>query len=134
MSRRKNPDMFEKHEQDRSYRELNAPKMSNDFPNVDKLLVNLSFHHHDGKPCCEPKQLFFFPEHKAFFELKCPLWECVKGGFNFSKVVRDTINNRQLSGKTSIQCPGWQDRDRFHKHKCLLQADVEIEVTYKDET
>lgn len=56
---------------------------------------------------------------KDEFFIKCPMRECVEGGF----VLRSQSNKSELdigcSG--SSLCQGWQDKDRINKHRCLCE-------------
>jgi len=128
--RKRGSDPGEIHEQQRFEREARTGKIAERFPGVKRILIRLRFEDIDRHCNPEPRELEFDPTSTAFFELKCPLYQCVKGGFNFSAPVAEMNRTRQLRSKGHSVCQGWQDRERINKHRCLLTAHYEIQVGY----
>lgn len=128
--KRKHPDAVEMHGQNRLMREGQSRTVKDEFPDVTQIRIGLTFEDIDNRTPPKPQELNYAPASRAFFELKCPFYECVMGGFNFSAPVREAIRNRLALAKGAEKCPGWQDRERIHKHGCCLKAHYEIHVKY----
>lgn len=128
--RRKRSDILEQHSQSRYFRESKTHLIREVYPNVERIVINLSFQDFDEKCNPSPKQLVFTPESKAFFEIECPFWECVLGGFAFSLHVRQCIESKTNSISGESKCSGWQDQERINKNRCLLKANFTISVSY----
>ena len=128
--KRKHSDAVEMHERNRFMRERQSPTVKDEFPEVTQIRISLTFEDFDNRTHPKPQELNYAQANRAFFELKCPLYECVMGGFNFSAPVREAIRNRLTVTKGTEKCPGWQDLERIHKHGCYLKAHYEIHVQY----
>lgn len=128
--KRRHPDAVDIHEQQRSIRENQAPTIGDEFPDVVHIRINLTFEDFDEK--CDPKpvELNYSPESRSFFELKCPYWECVMGGFNFSAPVQKAVREQLPNLKGTEKCGGWQDRERINKNPCYLKAHYEVYIQY----
>ena len=127
---RKRPDTIAMHEQNRLTREHPSRALKDEFPEVAYIRITLTFEDFDDQNHPGPKELSYGPANRAFFELKCPCYECVLGGFNFAAPVSEAIRNRLTLVKGTEKCPGWQDRERLHKYGCYLKAHYEIHVEY----
>jgi len=130
VKRRKRSDAVEQHIQSRYFRGSKAQLIRKVYPDVERIVIDLSFQDFDEKCNPSPKQLIFTPESKAFFEIECPFLECVLGGFDFSSDVRRCIESKTNSISGESKCHGWQDRERINKHRCLLKAHFTISVNY----
>ncbi len=128
--REKQHDAVERHEQNREVRWQQSRTVEKTFPNVLSIRLALTFEDIDEKTHPDPKELTYTANSRAFFELKCPYQECVMGGFNFTSAVRNAITERKDYSKGTEKCPGWQDRERIHKHGCHLTAHYVLRVEY----
>ena len=56
--------------------------------------------------------------------IKCPMRECVGGGFD----LRSQFNTSELDigCSDSSVCQGWQDKERINKHRCLCELHWEM--------
>lgn len=56
--------------------------------------------------------------------IKCPMRECVEGGFD----LRAQYNRSELDVECSgaSVCQGWQDKERINKHRCLCKLQWEM--------
>lgn len=128
--KRKHPDAVDTHEQQRSVRQNQAPTIQDEFPEVTHIRIDLTFEGFNERTGLQRHQLNYSPQSPAFFELKCPYWECAMGGFNFSTPVRRAVRDRLSELKGTEKCPGWMDRERMHKHGCRLKAHYEVHIQY----
>jgi hypothetical protein len=134
MGRTKKPDEFEAHIQRRHQRNQLAERICEDMPNVERIVIDLEFKDSDMTCDPSPESLTFGPESKATFEIGCPFHECIMGGFDFGSAIRACVDATQSESKGEITCDGWQDRERYQKHQCMLKANYTITVEYKDDT
>ena len=131
--KRKRPDAVEMHEHQRLVRQLQSTMIKDEFPEVFHITISLTFGDFDEEVDPDSCMFEYSPESRAFFELKCPFWECIMGGFNFSAPVRKAVTDRLEKLKGTEKCPGWQDRERINKHRCYLTAHYEIHIQYKND-
>jgi hypothetical protein len=127
----KTPDLNEQHKQQRSACRDRASLFREEFPHLASLVIEMSFRPDWGSPPT-PTQRCYGPTSKAFFEIECPDYECVAGGFDLSWPVSEIVNSGDLSSSGSLICQGWQGRERIGKHRCLLTMEYKIGVTYQD--
>ena len=130
VKRRKRLGAVEQHRQMRYLRESQAQLIREIYPDVERIVIDLSFRDFDEKCNPSPSQLIFTPKSKAFFEIECPFWECILGGFDFSSDIRRCIESKSNSISGQATCQGWQDQERINKHRCLLRANFTISVNY----
>lgn len=100
------------------------------FPGVDSIQITVTFKEPDWGTDPDYKKLEYSRSSKASFKLPCPHVECVRGGFNFSNVIRDMVDKEKEGAQGTFSCQGWQDRERINKHRCLLQASYHVKITY----
>jgi hypothetical protein len=129
--RKKRLDAIERHKEQRYAREYQAQPIDKVFPGVNGIRIDITFRDYDEKCHPEPKQLTYVPQSKAFFEIECPFYECVLGGFNFSIDVKKCVENKRSMIKGESICQGWQDEERIHRYRCRLKAEYTISVDYK---
>lgn len=131
MARKRRQSPGKAHETSRMSREATAPTIEQEFPNVAEIRIRVVFEDFDQKKGPEPWSLRYAPKQSAFFEHRCPYWECVLGGFSFGSAVRAAVSSRNTSATGTETCPGWQDPERLYKHGCRLKAHYEIEIDYR---
>jgi hypothetical protein len=100
------------------------------FPSLASLSIHMDFENPDWGGNPSPEQQHFGPEDKAFFEVQCPHWECIKGGFNLLDAVSKSVNRRLEETTGTITCQGWQDQERVGQNRCLLKMKYKITATY----
>jgi hypothetical protein len=128
--RPKRPDRQQAHELHRQRLEDLSPTIRERFPAVKAIRIDVTFEdpdHFEAVPA-RPWALRFTPDHKAFFDEKCPFRECVEGGFDFSSAIREAIDTAQATATGILRCQGWQDRERIGAHRCLLAAHYTIQI------
>lgn len=108
-----------------------AKPLKERYPQVSSIKIDVHFKDADvwpGDP--DPKVLNFAPEQKAFFLMRCPYRECVRGGFDFSSGVQEAINSPSFSSEGRVTCDGWQDEQRINRHRCSLAASYKVSVEH----
>lgn len=126
----KYPNAYQMHEHSRMMSEEHARTMEEDHPGVARLKVKISFQDPDTGKVTKEQERTYLPNSKAFFEIACPYRECVLGGFNLASLVRSSLREKQTVTDGESTCSGWQDRERVHKHRCMLKAHVTLEVEF----
>lgn len=131
--RKKKLNVYEQQKFNRSQAYFRAAPLKEDYPQLAKLTVDMSFKRYSGDPDVRnlnPQQEIYSPESKAFFELKCPFRECVDGGFNLFAAVSKMVANGETEASSTITCQGWQDENRIGKHRCWLEMNYNITASY----
>jgi hypothetical protein len=103
------------------------------FPSLASLSIHMDFENPDWGGNPNPSEQHFGPEDKAFFEVQCPHWECIRGGFNLRDAVLRLVNGRLEETTGAITCQGWQDRERIGQHRCLLKMNYKITAVYAED-
>jgi hypothetical protein len=127
---KKHPDRIDSYKQGRLFRQAQADRLANRLPGVQSIQIKFRFTDFDGGEDPAPKSITFCRHSKAFFEVECPFWECVMGGFDLTGSVFECIRRRQTHLTGESTCGGWQDRERINNHRCLLKAHYDITVEY----
>lgn len=130
--KRKRPDIYERQKQRRINNYYAAPLISEKYPNVQKIVIEMIFKDFDGFNDPAPRTMDFPSDARAYFHINCPYWECIDGGFDLNTAVATTIHKRQTNFSDALKCQGWQDRERIHRHHCFLELRFKISVLYKE--
>jgi len=130
--RSKKPDVYEKQEQYRREAYRLASTMKQRHPRLVSLSIDMNFKaDEDWKSDPKSQQETYGPDSKAFFEVKCPYHECIRGGFNLMSAVSDMVAKSDVEATGELICQGWQDRERVNKHRCLLKMTYRITASYQ---
>jgi len=129
--RKKRLGVTERHKELRYAREHQAQPIEKVFPEVDHIRIDITFQDYDEDCHPSPQQISFIPQSKAFFEIDCPFYECVMGGFDFSNNVNRCVEKKRTTIEGESTCQGWQDLERLNKNGCFLKAKYTISVDYK---
>jgi len=101
--------------------EARSQKMEAEYPNVEEILIESTFHDMDRGTTFTRDPRRFRPEGHAFFDLACPYRECVRGGFLLNSIVRELVSARKTEGFGELHCEGWQDPERVGQHGRLAE-------------
>lgn len=127
----KKPDIYDFQKRLRRDAYDRASSIRERFPTLISLVISMTFKNCDCGSVPTPQEHKFSQESKAFFDFECPYIECVSGGFNISEAVSDLVDNNGNEASGEITCQGWQDKERIHKHRCLLRMQYKIIASYK---
>jgi len=109
-----------------------APLMKERYPHVDSLTIEYSYVDFNEHQPPAPGARSFPPDSRAFFKIKCPYRECVKGGHELTEAISNMLRNREPEDSGEVVCMGWQDRERIGSHRCRLKMIYNAKATYID--
>ena len=121
----------EKGEEDYIVKQL-APLLKDRHPYVKAVRIEYSYEDFNGHEPPEPGVKKFSPESQAYFKVKCPYRECVKGGHDLNEAISKVFKKRETEASGEVVCMGWQDRERIGSHNCRLKMVYKVKVTYID--
>ena len=108
--------------QARIQEEHDAGSMAERFPEVEKIVVTLTYSQRGIKGIVRNR--WFLPSSFAFFRLTCLSRDCVDGGFDMSRTISDMIRSRSLVRTGELHCEGGQ------RGPCAAHAAYEIAIAY----
>ena len=112
-----------------------SPIISEKYPNLKSLTIRMTFYDDSGNRQVGKVRTWNVPlTAKAFFYKKCPMWECVNGGFDLSQAVDSAIQSGEDHTKGYLICWGWQDKERVGQFHCLTELHYEISVEHKQDS
>jgi len=124
-------DRYRQAQEDRRRAILSSRTLREVSPQVEQVLVELSFVDQSEMEHYSPQTHTFHPAATAFFEFPCPSSVCTGGGFDLGRVVSSLIarGGQQTSG--ILDCMGQQSADQYDSHPALLQLHYRLTVSYK---
>jgi hypothetical protein len=128
MARKKKQTVYDLHNQQYWRMHDWARPMSESYPEIASVKIELTFKDPDWHGDPAPRTLNFGPHQKSYFHMQCPYRECVRGGFDFSQGVKEAINNPSNEAIGRVLCDGWQDQERINKHHCMLAVSYRVTV------
>lgn len=109
-----------------------AEKVSDAFPNLRHLAINLAIRapDHEIEPSLTNRS--FGPQSRAYFHFRCKNVECIEGGFD----LRDEIQAASDAGRSDISgrrvCQGWRDANMRGHQKCYFELNFKIHLSYTE--
>lgn len=124
------PDRHRHAREERRRAYLSAPTLRDQFPNVEQVVLQLSFTDYSGMSQYSAQTHTFSPAATAFFEIPCPSTVCTGGGFDLGSVVWNLI--RRMGEETSgrLDCQGWQSTDQADTHRSPMQLHYRLAISY----
>lgn len=107
-----------------------AEKVSDAFPNLRHLAINLAIRapDHEIEPSLTNRS--FGPQSRAYFYFRCKNVECVDGGFD----LREELQAACDSGRSDISgrrvCQGWRNSDTRGHQRCFFELNFKIHLSY----
>jgi hypothetical protein len=127
----KQPDAYKQERETRRRAYMSAPSLKEQFPEVEQLVLQLTFADSRGSSRHSPQTHIFGPAARGYFEVPCPFSSCTSGGYNLSLVISDMLSRRRRSVSGRLICHGWQDRGRVGEHRCLLELRYQVSASYE---
>lgn len=112
------PDFAERDRRQQCY--VSAGSIGAKFPKAGKFAVELSFTDPAGALRPSSYRQLYEPTMQAYFELRCPLHECMGGGFDVNTQIASMLANPSLSRTGTAACAGSRVAAGV-KQRCNLQ-------------
>jgi hypothetical protein len=113
---------FEYREQE-SQRVKGSPSLSDKFPQLKALTVNLDYYNSAG--VTKNSQIKYSPNlvnAKSVFRIDCPNAGCIGGDFDLTEEIVKAVAEHRTSVTSEMSCQGWQSKttiDTVHCHNIL---------------
>lgn len=113
---------FEYREQE-SQRVKGSPSLSDKFPQLKALTVNLDYYNSAG--VTKNSQIKYSPNlvnARSIFRIDCPNAGCIGGDFDLTEEIVKAVAEHRTSVTAEMSCQGWQSKttiDTVHCHNIL---------------
>jgi hypothetical protein len=113
---------FEYREQE-NQRVQDSPSLSNQFPQLKSLTVDLSYF--DSKGVTKNSQIKYVPNlerAKSVFRIDCPNNGCIGGDFDLTEPLAKAVTEHRTTVTAELCCQGWLSKatiDTVHCHNLL---------------
>lgn len=113
---------FEYREQE-SQRVKGSPSLSDKFPQLKALTVNLDYYNSAG--VTKNSQIKYSPNlvnARSIFRIDCPNAGCIGGDFDLTEEIGKAVAEHRTSVTAEMSCQGWQSKttiDTVHCHNIL---------------
>jgi hypothetical protein len=98
-------------ERDRREQErVNAPRIAERFPKVGRFAIAMTFRDPANASQPSPMRHIFAPSMQAHFEVRCPVRDCVNGGFELTPTIGAMLSRRTESRTAHASCSGSRGR------------------------
>ncbi len=118
---------LQKREQ-RAQMDIEAGLVSENFPNVSKITLVLTYYHVGAIPVLMVRTINFLPHSAANFKMNCAIPGCEGGGFDLTKIIATVVKKHYKTLKGNLACEG--KNQAFDENHASI--DYEIIVGYKD--
>ena len=108
-----------------------APRLRERFPNVEQLVIELTFADTTGTGKYSGQMHSFGSAAKAFFAFACPRTLCLHGGFDLDAIVLLLFNKHRGNSTGILKCHGWLHPDHSNNAQCPVQMSYRLEALYQ---
>jgi argonaute-like protein implicated in RNA metabolism and viral defense len=105
---------------------LAAGVMSDRFPKVSGIVINMTYFHKAENPVLMERMVNFFPTSNAYFNMECMIKGCEEGGFDLTRIVKKQIKDNKKILKGKMVCKG-KNGESSSEHSSIT---YEINVKY----
>jgi hypothetical protein len=104
------------------------------FPNVKTIKIKKVFvDFDDNREFTKEPVVWNIPlDRHAIFDIECPMWECVDGGFDLTDVINNMVKDHKTTEEGVQRCEGWQDPERVGQHHCYTKLEYKIDIEYNN--
>ncbi len=104
---------------ERMQQRLEAGSVAEHFPEVAKIIVNMTYNQKGAKSIL--RTFNFFPGSYSFFRIDCLRKDCIDGGFDLTQIITAMIRNQKAEAKGALGCEGSEPSS--------IHSDIVYEVT-----
>lgn len=90
-------------------RKLESGLMSEMFPQVAGIVVEMTYYHKGANPVLMVRKVNYLPSRHAYFNMDCVIKGCVDGGFDLTSEIKRMIKSHKRSKKGKLVCHGTGD-------------------------
>jgi hypothetical protein len=120
-----------KFRQSENKRIMNSASLSETFPKLKSLKVELSFFQPDGlHQSGQIKYAVNLLHAKSVFRFDCTNKECVRGDYDLSDVLAAAVAGRELVAEGEMCCHGWRNKDVIRKVYCRNILRYKLRLAY----
>ena len=125
-------DRYRQEQADRRRAYLDTRTLREEFPRIERLILQLTFVDPSGMSSYSPQLHTFAPAATAFFDIPCPSSVCMGGGFALGSVVWNlsTRAGQEVTGR--LECQGRDSTDERDPHYCLVGLNYRLTVSYAE--
>jgi len=88
---------------------LDAGLVSDRFPNVEGMVIQMTYYHNTENPVLMQRTVNVFPSSYAYFNMECMIKGCEGGGFDLTSLIARNIKQNKKSFKGDMVCKGKND-------------------------
>lgn len=93
----------------RNQRKHEAGLLSECFPRVSGIVINMTYYHKAENPLLMKRTLNVFPESYAYFYMECVIKGCEQGGYDLAPVIKKLVKQRKKTANGEMKCKGRGD-------------------------
>ncbi len=106
-------------------RKLDAGLVSNLFPEVDGIVIHMTYLRKGYNPVIMQRTVNVFPTTYAYFNMDCMMRGCTDGGFDLTPIITEMVREHKKLKKGKLACSG-ENADPVSDH-----TSIAYEVTIK---
>lgn len=109
----------------RKQRRIEAGQVCDVFPNVDGIVINMTYLRNGSNAVIMLRTVNVFPSTYAYFNMDCMTPGCTEGGFDLTPVIKEMVRKHKRVKKGKLFCSG-EGADSTSEH-----ANIVYEVSIK---
>jgi len=114
-----------------SQRVKDSPSLSDKFPQLKSLAVDLSYYNSEG--VTKNSQIKYLPNldnAKSVFRFDCPNAGCIRGDFDLTDDLAKAVAEHQTVVTSEVSCQGWQSKTTVDTVRCHNILRYKLQLAY----
>jgi hypothetical protein len=108
-----------KYQERQGRRVKEARTLSQEFPRLKSLTVNVRYFDSDAPESARPLKFSVNIQHaKAVLRFHCPNTECIRGDFDLTGELAKAVRRHCTTATGEMPCPGWLSKDSIGTLRC----------------
>ena len=121
-----------RHQERQVRRVQEARTLSQEFPRLKSLTVNIRYVDSDSPDNSHPLKFAVNIQHaKAVLRFQCPNTECIRGDFDLTAELAKAVKCRRSAVTGEIPCPGWLSKHTIRTLRCRNVLQYALRLGYR---
>jgi len=119
------------HQERQGRRVRNSLTLSEEFPRLKSLTVNVRYFDSDSPEDAHPPKFTANVQHaKAVLRFQCPNTECIRGDFDLTGELARAVKRHRTTVTGEMPCPGWLKKDSIGTLHCRNVLQYTLQLGY----
>lgn len=105
--------------------------LSEAFPVISTIVIKMTYYQKGVNPVLMLRTVNVLPRDFAYFQMECAIKDCLDGGFNLTRTIKDMVKNKKKVAKGTLVCRGKVDSVAIDHASISYEIEIEYNKNSK---